>query len=67
MAAGPVWLILDQTLLPQKYSFITCKDYRRVCQAIKKLEVRGAPALGAAAAFAMVLAFTETVQTVCRI
>lgn len=55
-------LILDQTLLPEKVSFITCHDYRRVCQAIKKLEVRGAPALGAAAAFAMVLAFKETVH-----
>jgi methylthioribose-1-phosphate isomerase len=38
-----------------------------VCQAIQKLEVRGAPALGAAAAFAMVLAFTATVQTTADI
>lgn len=56
-------LILDQTQLPQKVSYIKCRDYLRVCRAIAKLEVRGAPALGAAAAFAMVLAFTETVHT----
>ena len=47
--------VLDQTLLPQKCEFISCKDYQRVQLAIKRLEVRGAPAIGAAAAFAMVL------------
>ena len=46
--------VLDQTLLPQKCKFISCKDYSRVKLAIKRLEVRGAPAIGAAAAFAMV-------------
>lgn len=44
--------VLDQTLLPQKCIFIDCKDYARVKLAIKRLEVRGAPAIGAAAAFA---------------
>ena len=47
--------VLDQTQLPQKCEFISCKDYQRVKLAIKRLEVRGAPAIGAAAAFAMVL------------
>ena len=60
-------VLLDQTQLPQTVAYITCTDYRRVCQAIRKLEVRGAPALGAAAAFAMVLAFKETVRTTADI
>lgn len=58
---GVLWL-LDQTALPSKVQYIECRDYRRVCTAIKRLEVRGAPALGAAAAFAMVLAWRETVR-----
>ena len=51
--------VLDQTLLPQKCEFISCRDYSRVKLAIKRLEVRGAPAIGAAAAFAMVLGAQE--------
>lgn len=47
--------LLDQTLLPQKCVFIACRDYLRVKLAIQRLEVRGAPAIGAAAGFAMVL------------
>ncbi len=48
-------VLLDQTQLPQKIGWITCTDYKRVKLAIKRLEVRGAPAIGAAAAYAMVL------------
>ena len=51
--------VLDQTRLPQECEFIACKDYQRVKLAIKRLEVRGAPAIGAAAAFAMVLGAHE--------
>lgn len=62
-------VLLDQTKLPASIETIDCHDYQRVGLAIKKLEVRGAPAIGAAAAFAMVLGFqslikTETVQTI---
>ena len=48
-------VLLDQTLLPNEIAWITCTDYLRVKLAIERLEVRGAPAIGAAAAFAMVL------------
>lgn len=51
--------LLDQTRLPQATEFIECGDYRRVKLAIERLEVRGAPAIGAAAAFAMVLGARE--------
>ncbi len=47
--------LLDQTRLPQECVFIECRDYERVKLAIQRLEVRGAPAIGAAAAFAMAL------------
>ena len=51
--------LLDQTKLPLATKYISCKDYRRVKEAIEKLEVRGAPAIGAAAAFAMVMGARE--------
>ncbi len=54
--------ILDQTKLPIEISFIKCLTYKRVAEAIKKLEVRGAPAIGAAAGFAMVLAWQQLLK-----
>jgi len=39
--------------------YIECRDYRIVAQAIKRLEVRGAPAIGVAAAFGIVLGAKE--------
>ncbi|MDR2006894.1 MAG: S-methyl-5-thioribose-1-phosphate isomerase [Acidaminococcales bacterium] len=48
--------IIDQTKLPLFLSYIVCSDYERIVQAIRRLEVRGAPAIGACAAFALVLA-----------
>lgn len=56
---GQSLLLLDQTKLPSEIITILCKDYRRVGEAIKRLEVRGAPAIGAAAAFGMVLGWQE--------
>ncbi|MBP2644775.1 MAG: Methylthioribose-phosphate isomerase [Firmicutes bacterium] len=52
-------MLLNQTLLPERTEYITCRDYRRVAEAIRRLEVRGAPAIGAAAAFGMVLGARE--------
>lgn len=43
-------IILDQTLLPQKESFITINEEGSLKNAIKTLKVRGAPAIGIAAA-----------------
>ena len=56
-------IILDQTKLPTEITYIKCYDYKRIALAIKRLEVRGAPAIGAAAAFAMVLGFNELLNT----
>lgn len=56
--------ILDQTKLPNIIEFIETDDYRRVADAIRRLEVRGAPAIGAAAAFGLVLGAKEAALTV---
>jgi len=49
--------IIDQTKLPDKLRYITCRDVQTLWHAIKRLSVRGAPALGAAAAFGVLLGF----------
>jgi methylthioribose-1-phosphate isomerase len=48
--------LLDQTLLPAEEKYLDLTDYRDVVEAIKSLRVRGAPAIGVAAAYATVLA-----------
>ncbi|MFH2037062.1 MAG: S-methyl-5-thioribose-1-phosphate isomerase [Candidatus Zixiibacteriota bacterium] len=48
--------ILDQTQLPNKVVYNEYDDYRDIISAIKRLEIRGAPAIGIAGAFAMAVA-----------
>ncbi|MHB8483054.1 MAG: S-methyl-5-thioribose-1-phosphate isomerase [Nitrospiria bacterium] len=48
--------MLDQSLLPNKVVYIDCKTYQRVAQGIKTLKIRGAPAIGIAAAMGIALA-----------
>jgi len=47
--------LLDQRLLPEKLSYVECKSAADVAQAIRDMVVRGAPAIGCAAAFGVVL------------
>jgi methylthioribose-1-phosphate isomerase len=47
--------LIDQTLLPGELRFIYCEDLPTIWQAIKELKVRGAPAIGVAAAMAVVI------------
>lgn len=47
--------LLDQTLLPNEEKYITPKTKEDYYEAIKKLRVRGAPAIGIFAAYAMAL------------
>ena len=49
-------LLIDQTKLPTKLSYVKCRNYLDVADAIKKLVVRGAPAIGVTAAFGLALA-----------
>ncbi|NLZ92942.1 MAG: S-methyl-5-thioribose-1-phosphate isomerase [Firmicutes bacterium] len=55
---GEKILLLDQRLLPTQIQYVECSNWHDVAQAIKKMVVRGAPAIGAAAAFGMALAAT---------
>lgn len=55
-------VLLDQTKLPTEISYIYCTDWRQVAEAIKMLRVRGAPAIGVAAAYALILAAHEAVN-----
>ena len=49
-------IMIDQTLLPKEYKIIECTTIDSLCEAIKSLRVRGAPALGAAGGFGVALA-----------
>ncbi len=59
MQSGIVKMI-DQRLLPQRFEIVDCRDYRAVARAIKDMTIRGAPAIGAAAAFGLALAARES-------
>lgn len=48
--------LIDQTKLPDEVGYVECSDYKDVIDAIKTMKVRGAPAIGVAAAFGMALA-----------
>src|SRR4051794_41593582 len=47
--------LIDQTLLPTEFVEIDCHDVPTVWEAIKLLRVRGAPAIGVAAAYGAVI------------
>lgn len=51
--------LLDQTRLPGETKYLELTDYKEVIEAIKRLSVRGAPAIGVAAAYAAVLAANQ--------
>ncbi|HEY0782905.1 MAG TPA: S-methyl-5-thioribose-1-phosphate isomerase, partial [Thermoanaerobaculia bacterium] len=48
-------LLIDQTQLPAREHWLTCEDPEQVADAIRRLAVRGAPAIGVAAAYGLVL------------
>jgi len=52
--------MIDQRILPGRFEIVSFKDHKSVAQAIKDMVVRGAPAIGAAAAFGLALAGYES-------
>lgn len=48
-------LLLDQTLLPTEVQYLTCRTIEDLHSAIRRLVVRGAPAIGVSAAYGVVL------------
>ncbi|MHA1771201.1 MAG: S-methyl-5-thioribose-1-phosphate isomerase [Candidatus Thorarchaeota archaeon] len=55
--------LVDQTKLPLKVEFIETSSHERIAQAIKIMEIRGAPAIGAAAGMGMALAALKSEAT----
>jgi len=49
-------VLVNQPLLPHRFETVAYTDFREVAKAIRNMVVRGAPAIGAAAAFGMALA-----------
>jgi methylthioribose-1-phosphate isomerase len=48
-------VLIDQTVLPQQVRWLECRDVQTVWEAIRVLRVRGAPAIGIAAAYGVCL------------
>jgi len=61
-------VMIDQTRLPREERYVTCRNYREMAQAIKDMIIRGAPALGVAAAMGVALGVQEgaDIETVCQ-
>ncbi len=56
MWRGHVLFLLDQRLLPREETWIECRTASEVADAIRTMVVRGAPAIGVAAAYGMAMA-----------
>ena len=48
-------IMIDQTRLPREEAFVTCRTYVEVADAIRNMVIRGAPAIGVAAAMGVAL------------
>ena len=51
-------VMLDQTRLPREMVFVTCRNYVEVAEAIRNMIIRGAPAIGVAAAMGVAIGAT---------
>ena len=51
--------MVDQTRLPSEEVYVTCRNYREVASAIRGMIIRGAPAIGVAAAMGVALGVLE--------
>ncbi|RLE72416.1 MAG: S-methyl-5-thioribose-1-phosphate isomerase, partial [Thermoprotei archaeon] len=51
--------LINQLKLPYELEYIETKNYKRIAKAIREMEIRGAPAIGVAAAYGLALAAKE--------
>src|SRR5262245_3747147 len=66
-------VMIDQTRLPLEETYVTCKTYEEVATAIKDMIIRGAPAIGVAAAMGVAIGVLRAreadldgqVETIC--
>ncbi len=56
-------ILLDQTLLPGEETYLVCRTVSDVFGAIRRLSVRGAPAIGIAAAFGVIVGIQEATRS----
>src|SRR5215467_11640776 len=54
---------IDQTRLPTEETYVTCQTYQEVATAIRDMIVRGAPAIGVAAAMGIALGVKQSSAT----
>jgi methylthioribose-1-phosphate isomerase len=52
--------LVDQRKLPDHFTFIVCTNYRQIARSIRDMTVRGAPAIGVAAAMGLALAAKQS-------
>jgi methylthioribose-1-phosphate isomerase len=52
-------VMIDQTRLPLEETYVTCRTYEEVADAIKRMVIRGAPAIGVAAAMGVALGVAD--------
>jgi methylthioribose-1-phosphate isomerase len=61
-------VMIDQTRLPREKTYVTCRTYWEVADAIRSMVIRGAPAIGVAAAMGValgVLHSTDPIEQIC--
>lgn len=58
-------VFIDQTKLPRKLKYVACKDIDILCEAIKKLRIRGAPLIGVAVGLGYALACLNSKEKTC--
>ena len=56
---GPVVRMIEQRLLPHRFEIFDAPDHRATARAIREMTVRGAPAIGAAAAYGLAQVYRE--------
>ncbi|MBK9169196.1 MAG: S-methyl-5-thioribose-1-phosphate isomerase [Bryobacterales bacterium] len=67
-------VMIDQTRLPREEVYVTCRTYEEVAGAIRRMVIRGAPAIGVAAAMGVALGVARagdgeingSFETICR-
>ncbi len=52
-------VMIDQTRLPREETYVTCTTYQQVADAIRTMVIRGAPAIGVAAAMGVALGMQQ--------
>ncbi len=52
-------VMIDQTRLPREETYVTCTTYREVAEAIRGMVIRGAPAIGVAAAMGVAIGMRD--------